>query len=122
MKLRTAVRISSAFLVFASLLCWSNDGKPVTVRGYVLDSACAFTKDLKKPVSPDCAQACAKAGSPLVILSDSGTIYWPIALKRPEGEAPAFRWPEGYSPRKGVSARWFDGHGDRKNRGPVVPD
>ena len=27
----------------------------------------------------ECATACAKAGSPLVILTDSGTIYWPIA-------------------------------------------
>jgi len=79
MKLRSAVRISSAFVVFAAILCWSSDGKPATVKGYVLDSACAFTRDLKKPISPDCAQACAKAGSPLVILSDSGAIYWPIA-------------------------------------------
>ena len=79
MKLRSAVRISSVFVVFAAILCWSSDGKPATVKGYVLDSACAFTRDLKKPISPDCAQACAKAGSPLVILSDSGAIYWPIA-------------------------------------------
>ena len=27
--------------------------------------------------------ACAKAGSPLVILSDDGTIYWPIADTTP---------------------------------------
>ena len=79
MQLRSAVRISSAFVVFATILSWSSDGKPATVKGYVLDSACAFTRDLKKPISPDCAQACAKAGSPLVILSDSGAIYWPIA-------------------------------------------
>ncbi|PYX70317.1 MAG: hypothetical protein DMG78_19255 [Acidobacteria bacterium] len=54
-----------------------------TVKGYVLDSACAFTKGLKKPISADCATACAKAGSPLVILTDSGTIYWPIADTTP---------------------------------------
>ena len=83
MNLRSAVRISLVFAVFAALLCWSSDGKPATVKGYVLDSACAFTKDLKKPISPDCAKACAKAGSPLVILSDSGTIYWPIADTTP---------------------------------------
>ena len=50
---------------------------------YVLDSACAFTKGLKKPISAECATACAKAGSPLVILTDSGTIYWPIADTTP---------------------------------------
>jgi hypothetical protein len=59
------------------------EGQPETIKGYVLDSACAFTKDLKKPVSPDCAVACAKAGSPLVILTAAGTIYWPISEAMP---------------------------------------
>jgi hypothetical protein len=58
-------------------------GKTVTVKGYVLDSACAFTKGLEKPISADCARACAKAGSPLVILTGDGTIYWPIADTTP---------------------------------------
>jgi hypothetical protein len=57
--------------------------KVVSIHGYVLDSACAFTKNLKKPVSPACAVACAKAGSPLVILADDGTIYWPISSAAP---------------------------------------
>jgi hypothetical protein len=61
----------------------SGNGKPDTIKGYVLDSACAFTKNLKKPISPECAVACAKAGSPLVILSDDGTIYWPISDATP---------------------------------------
>ena len=56
---------------------------PVTVKGYVLDSACAFTKGLDKPISKQCATACAKAGSPLVILAEDGTIYWPIADTTP---------------------------------------
>jgi len=71
-------------LFLAGVLVWSADpGKPATVKGYVIDSACAFTKGLKKPISTDCATACAKAGSPLVILSDNGTIYWPIADTTP---------------------------------------
>ena len=70
--------------VFAALLAAGSDaGKSVTVNGYVLDSACAFTKGLQKPISTQCAQACAKAGSPLVILADNGTIYWPIADTTP---------------------------------------
>ena len=56
---------------------------PVTVKGYVLDSACAFTKGLEKPISKQCATACAKAGSQLVILAEDGTIYWPIADSTP---------------------------------------
>ena len=59
------------------------ESQPETIKGYVLDSACAFTKDLKKPISTECAVACAKAGSPLVILTDSGTIYWPISDATP---------------------------------------
>ena len=34
-------------------------------------------------ISSQCATACAKAGSPLVILSDNGTIYWAIADTTP---------------------------------------
>jgi hypothetical protein len=58
-----------------------------TVTGWVLDSACAITKGLKRPISADCAVACAKRGSPLVILQDNGSIYWPIADTMPaEGQ------------------------------------
>jgi len=59
------------------------DSQPASIKGYVLDSACAFTKNLKKPISPECAVSCAKAGSPLVILADNGTIYWPISDAMP---------------------------------------
>ncbi|HXW55968.1 MAG TPA: hypothetical protein VEJ67_09485 [Candidatus Cybelea sp.] len=59
------------------------DTPTVTVKGYVLDSACAFTKGLSKPISKQCAISCAHAGSPLVILADDGTIYWPIADTTP---------------------------------------
>ena len=55
----------------------------VTVNGYVLDSACAFTKGLDKPISKQSATSCANAGSQLVILADGGTIYWPIADTTP---------------------------------------
>jgi hypothetical protein len=59
------------------------ESRPETIRGYVLDSACAFTKNLQKPISAECAVACAKAGSPLVILTANGTIYWPISDATP---------------------------------------
>jgi hypothetical protein len=84
MSSRNAVQISLVMALFAGLLAWSNEsGKSTTVNGYVLDSACAFTKGLKKPISAECATACAKAGSPLVILTESGTIYWPIGDTTP---------------------------------------
>jgi hypothetical protein len=70
-------------LVAVAVAAGDGKGQPVTVKGYVLDSACAFTKGLSKPISADCARACAKAGSPLVILASNGTIYWPIADTTP---------------------------------------
>jgi hypothetical protein len=70
-------------LVLIAIFANGEAGKSMTLRGYVLDSACAFTKSLKKPISAECAIACAKAGSPLVILTTSGTIYWPIADTTP---------------------------------------
>jgi hypothetical protein len=71
--------------------------KAVAVEGYVLDSACAFTKNLEKPISRDCALACAKEGSQLVILSKDGTIYWPI---------------DSATPAKGQNARLLEFAGD----------
>ena len=54
-----------------------------SVTGWVLDYACAFTKGLKKPISRECAIACAKKASPLVILQDDGNIFWPISESMP---------------------------------------
>ena len=84
MNIQKALRGGIAVCLFAALVAAGSDaGKLVSVNGYVLDSACAFTKDLKKPISAECAQACARAGSPLVILGDNGTIYLPIADTTP---------------------------------------
>ena len=73
----------AAILLCASAVLLRGQQKSVSVEGYVLDSACAFTKNLEKPISRECAVQCAKAGSQLVILSDDGTIYWPIAETTP---------------------------------------
>ncbi len=84
MKSSKAKYVFASICLFAALLAAASEtGKSATVNGYVIDSACAFTKGLKKPISPDCAVACAKAGSPLVILDDKGAIYWPIADTTP---------------------------------------
>lgn len=61
----------------------SKGGLIITVKGYVIDSACAFRNHLSKPISVECALKCAKAGSPLVILTADGTIYWPISADMP---------------------------------------
>ena len=83
MKIVPAVVVGLS--LFLGITLWGADsaGKAETVKGYVLDSACAFTKGLEKPISRECALACAKAGSPLAILTSDGTIYWPIAGTTP---------------------------------------
>jgi hypothetical protein len=84
MKFTSATSKAVLLVVLAATICVSApDTTTVTVKGYILDSACAFTKDLSKPVSKQCASSCANAGSPLAILADDGTIYWPIAGTTP---------------------------------------
>jgi hypothetical protein len=79
----TIQKLAMALITMTLLAAASDGGKSLTVNGWVLDSACAFTKGLEKPISAQCARACAKAGSPLVILADNGVIYWPIAGTTP---------------------------------------
>jgi hypothetical protein len=83
MTFRTVLKFALPLLLVMAVFATEQAAKTATVKGYVLDSACAFTKGLKKPISADCATACAKAGSPLVILAPSGMIYWPIAETTP---------------------------------------
>lgn len=88
MRTKSSLRFSILLLLVATVSYAANDKAPeVTLHGYVLDSACAFTKDLHKPVSEKCARDCAKAGSPLVVLANDGEIYWPISENTPaEGQ------------------------------------
>ena len=84
MKLKgIGARIFLTALLASGIGLKAADAPTATVKGYVLDSACAFTKDLKKPISKECATSCANAGSPLVILTADGTVYWPIANTTP---------------------------------------
>jgi hypothetical protein len=84
-KMKLLGLAAKAAVVFTLLVSavYLNAADTVTVNGYVLDSACAFTKGLDKPISKQCAISCAKGGSPLVILTEDGTIYWPIADTTP---------------------------------------
>lgn len=77
------LKLAVPALLLIAIFAAGDSGRNMTIKGYVLDSACAFTKGLKKPISAECAIACAQAGSPLVILTTSGAIYWPIADTTP---------------------------------------
>jgi hypothetical protein len=81
---RTAIGVSTLFILLCSGMAPARaEGKAVTIKGYVIDSSCTFTRDLKKPISPECAVACAKAGSPLVIQAATGVVYLPISADQP---------------------------------------
>jgi len=83
MKKTTIAGVLGGMAILAAGGIAARPQKSVTVEGYVLDSACAFTKGLEKPISRDCAVACAKEGSQLVILTKEGAIYWPIDSATP---------------------------------------
>lgn len=73
-------------VLLASLVTLSalaGEGKSVKLEGWVIDSSCAYTKNLDKPISESCAKKCAEGGSPLVILTDNGTVYLPISGTMP---------------------------------------
>jgi hypothetical protein len=82
--MRRLITLSALSATMGSMFLWAAaEGKSTTINGWVLDSACAVTKDLKKPISAECAVACAKAGSPLVVMDDKGNIYLPVAETMP---------------------------------------
>jgi hypothetical protein len=76
-----AATIAVPFIALAQSA--GNPGKSASITGWVMDSACAYTKGIDKPVSVSCAKACARKGSPLVILGDDGNIFLPIDSKTP---------------------------------------
>jgi hypothetical protein len=95
-----AILAATALAVAAQTAPRAGD-KAVTIRGYVLHSACAFTKNLEKPISLACARECASAGSPLVILAGDGTIYWPLSDSTPASD----RTLKSHSSRESGSTR-----------------
>ena len=82
----------NAFLILALLSAAAHldhAQETAKVTGYVIDSSCVYSKHLSKPTSNACAVACAKGGSPLVLLADDGTVYLPIDTAVPaQGQNP----------------------------------
>lgn len=73
--------LAALVMTTASFAAVAEQGAKTTISGWVIDSACAFTKGLDKPISKQCAVACAKKGSPLVIMRNDGTIFLPVSDK-----------------------------------------
>lgn len=63
------------------------NGKEGTVTGYVRDLACPYrnqSKEAAKPPSDICVKSCVKAGAPLGIITEDGTIYNIISHNMPD--------------------------------------
>jgi len=61
-----------------------NKSTTVTISGYVRDMACLMKfNEALKPTN-DCALMCARAGSPLVIVTKKGIIYVPMSAEIPD--------------------------------------
>ena len=73
------IAFGSALFCLCVMLWAAGETSQVKVNGWILDSACALTKGLTKPISRDCALACAKGNSPLVLMDDKGVIYLPVS-------------------------------------------
>ena len=61
-----------------------NTSEKMVLRGYVRDLACLMKfNEALKPTN-DCAIMCARAGSPLVVITEKGDIYTPISESIPD--------------------------------------
>ena len=61
-----------------------NTSEKMVLRGYVRDLACLMKfNEALKPTN-DCAITCARAGSPLVVITGKGDIYTPISESIPD--------------------------------------
>ena len=56
-------------------------GDEMTITAQVVDLNCNTTNGASGPGHKACAQACAKAGVPLGLLSSDGTMYLPVSSK-----------------------------------------
>jgi hypothetical protein len=90
---RSIVTISAALVLILISLAQSNAQSKVppseykaSIEGVVRDVACPIQnhKSTATDFNLDCAVACAKAGSPLIILTKSGDMYFPTSDQMPD--------------------------------------
>jgi len=62
-----------------------NEPPAVTIVGYVRDSGCVHRfHEVVKPLPNGCVEACARGGSPLVLLTKDAHVYHPISSEMPD--------------------------------------
>jgi hypothetical protein len=97
-------RLRSLFVIglFSTAICYSQSttpkpdrskipaelsGKDGSITGYVRDLACPYrnpSKDAAKPPDDSCVKECARAGAPLGIITEDGTIFHVISQSLPD--------------------------------------
>src|SRR5689334_8789003 len=64
------------------------EGQPGSITGWIRDAACLFRNPAgsapSTPETLDCAQKCVKGGSPLVVLTPDGNLYFVISETIPD--------------------------------------
>ena len=81
---RSAVLLLTLGIAFAQEP-GAKEPPPVTVVGYVRDSGCVHRfHEVVKPLPNGCVEACARGGSPLVLLTKDEHVYHPISAEMPD--------------------------------------
>jgi hypothetical protein len=81
---RTAAFLFAVGIAFAQERS-TKEPPPVTIVGYVRDSVCVHRfHEVVKPLPNGCVEACARGGSPLVILTKDEHVYHPISPEMPD--------------------------------------
>jgi hypothetical protein len=102
--------LPSVLIAAFLLTAFSSDQSTKSMKGYVIDSSCAITKNLSKPTSAQCAAACARKGSPLMILSDDGNLYLPVSTSVPSANQNP-RLTKFAGQRVSVTGKTYESHG-----------
>jgi hypothetical protein len=62
-----------------------NDASAASIVGYLRDAGCVHRfHEVMKPLPNGCLEACVRAGSPLVILTQKEEVYHPISSEMPD--------------------------------------
>ncbi len=88
MMMSQLVRVSMLLLAGTAMFAQTanqSDRATATVVGYLRDAGCVYRfHEVVKPLPNGCLQACVRAGSPLVILTQKEEVYHPISSQIPD--------------------------------------
>ena len=78
-----AAALSALALSLSTASAQKAAGTKDSITGEVIDTSCFMKKGAKGPAHAKCAETCAKAGTPLSLLTDDGKVVFLIGEKDP---------------------------------------